>query len=96
MSVQLENSSMVIGGVHPESACEGQQACAIHALTSHHMRSWRQIFREDNGLMERICEHGIGHPDPDGMHYWRNRGETYMGIHGCDGCCRLPTRLMEV
>jgi hypothetical protein len=34
--------------------------------------------------MERICEHGIGHPDPDDR---RIRTGEDMGDHGCDGCC---------
>jgi hypothetical protein len=32
--------------------------------------------------MERICEHGIGHPDPDQI----MRDEAGW-VHGCDGCC---------
>jgi hypothetical protein len=34
--------------------------------------------------MERICEHGVGHPDPDDLRVIRDR---IMGIHACDGCC---------
>ena len=34
--------------------------------------------------MERICDHGIGHPDPD---EFRIRNGEDDGIHGCDGCC---------
>jgi hypothetical protein len=37
---------------------------------------WKFIKRfshiRDNGLIEAICAHGIGH---------------HKGIHGCDGCC---------
>lgn len=29
--------------------------------------------------MERICPHGVGHPDPDDTN-----PDT---VHGCDGCC---------
>ena len=46
------------------------------------MRDWPQHFRDDRGIMERICPHGVGHPDPD----------DYLagdGMHGCDGCCRV-------
>jgi hypothetical protein len=43
------------------------------------MRSWPQHWRGDRGIIERVCDHGIGHPDPDD----RNRDK----IHGCDGCC---------
>lgn len=46
--------------------------------------------------MERICPHGIGHPDPDDIAFKRNRprfGEDMAkadSIHGCDGCCQGP------
>ena len=30
---------------------------------------------------ERVCPHGIGHPDPDRPHHGG-------GVHGCDGCCK--------
>lgn len=33
--------------------------------------------------MERICPHGVGHPDPDEIDLEVNA----KGIHGCDGCC---------
>jgi hypothetical protein len=34
--------------------------------------------------MERICEHGCGHPDPDDHRILTGEDD---GIHGCDGCC---------
>lgn len=35
----------------------------------------------ENGLIEAICIHGIGH---------------HLGIHGCDGCCKdLPKELAD-
>ena len=39
--------------------------------------------RRDDGRIEKVCEHGIGHPIsvPDSM------GEEGY-IHGCDGCCK--------
>lgn len=67
--------------------------CIIHNPTKHHMSNWPLIYRERWGRAypERICEHGIGHPDPDDMNwYHRYHGEVkayYEGIHGCDGCC---------
>lgn len=95
-SYMLEhNDKTVIHNVHPEQACEGQKACPIHMLSLHHMRHFPQVFRDDTGLMERVCNHGIGHPDPDGLHYFRALGMDYMSIHGCDGCCRPPLQLTE-
>jgi hypothetical protein len=48
----------------------------------------RQLRRWDRyGLLEDICEHGIGHPNI----YWLDehdpQGLKMMGVHGCDGCC---------
>lgn len=40
-----------------------------------------QIFPRMNGLVEDICEHGIGHPNKF------LSGEYYYSVHGCDGCC---------
>jgi hypothetical protein len=37
--------------------------------------------------MERICPHGVGHPDPDHVFYTKRMTDT---IHGCDGCCLVP------
>ena len=45
---------------------------------------WRRITRE-TGLIEWVCEHGVGHPDMDSVHKMGNE----WGIHGCDGCCSL-------
>jgi hypothetical protein len=45
-------------------------------------------IRTDKGfLVERICEHGVGHDDPDAVAYMRSKGHTWAGTHGCDGCC---------
>jgi len=45
-------------------------------------------WRSDRRLMERVCPHGIGHPDPDDVAYRVSRGEpATVAVHGCDGCC---------
>lgn len=68
--------------------------CPLHAPSAHHMRAWRLHWRADRLLMERMCECGIGHPDPDHLSYIeRTRGTEAReaeGVHGCCGCCR-PT-----
>lgn len=71
----------VIYNVHQKHDCRGPP-CPIHHLTDHHMRSFPQHFRQDRRIMERICPHGVGHPDPD--------DQTTDRIHGCDGCCQPP------
>ena len=44
--------------------------------------SYALILREDGKRLERICEHGVGHP-VGSIGKW----ERWMGVHGCDGCC---------
>jgi hypothetical protein len=43
-------------------------------------------IRRLNGLIEDICEHGVGHPNQE---YMQREGfkRPAMGVHGCDGCC---------
>lgn len=72
--------------VHPANRCAGRP-CVIHNPTDHHMRSWALHWRDDRKLFERICPHGIGHPDPDQYYYWNETGQGWQGVHGCDGCC---------
>lgn len=75
---------------HSEAVCSGN-ACCIHNPSDHHMREWKQWWRDDIGLMERMCPHGIGHPDPDHMTFVlssRPLDGSPMGLHGCDGCCQ--------
>lgn len=93
--VTLENSEEV-AYCHDEDACDGD-VCPIHNRTAHHMRGWPQHWRSDRGLMERICPHGVGHPDPDHMASVKMRYESVAslrywveGVHGCDGCCVAP------
>lgn len=74
-------------GVHDSDRCAGE-VCVIHNQTDHHMRSWRLIWRDDRAIFERICPHGIGHPDPDQYPFWKRTGQMVEAVHGCDGCCR--------
>lgn len=47
------------------------------------MREFPQSWRADRQIMERICIHGVGHPDPDDY----KMQDPHERIHGCDGCC---------
>ena len=79
---------------HTKKACAGQ-ACPFHNPSKHKMRKWPMNLRTDPWafpLIERMCEHGIGHPDPDSAAYMdRNFSEedkkNGYTIHSCDGCC---------
>ena len=82
--VKLENSEYTLR-THPSYACNGEY-CTIHNRSDHSMRSFPQRWRGDRGIMERICPHGVGHPDPDDYKL-RGKNGYYEAIHGCDGCC---------
>lgn len=79
----------VLVNVHAPSKCAGE-ACVMHNPSDHHMRDWPTNWRGDRGLMERLCPHGIGHPDPDALAFQVRIGNDWQGVHGCDGCCRAP------
>lgn len=68
----------ILRGVHKPDQCLNQY-CTIHNFSDHHMVDWPQNWRSDKHMMERICPHGIGHPDPDDINPDKS--------HGCDGCC---------
>lgn len=78
--------------VHGPDACR-DEFCCIHHPSNHVLRDAPLNWRGDRGFMERICSHGIGHPDPDSLAFLHRRlGDAYEGyafdVHGCDGCCR--------
>ena len=74
--------------VHPRSACE--PPCAVHAPSDHALRDAPLQWRADRQLFERVCEHGVGHPDPDDIRYRRVTRDDAAGVHGCcaNECCR--------
>ncbi len=83
-----------LSNVHSMDQCQkdGDQPCVIHNPTPHHMRFWNLHWRNDRGIFERICPHGIGHPDPDQFAFWKKLHGEGMGaeaVHGCDGCCSV-------
>lgn len=67
---------------HDSSVC-APHPCCVHRPSNHHMKEWPQHYREDTGVTERICPHGVGHPDPDQP--WP--ADDWRWVHGCDGCC---------
>lgn len=79
----MEYHPEINGGLftHKKDQCLGEN-CTIHNVSDHHMKDWPQNWRGDRRIMERICEHGIGHPDPDDI-----RVAAGDNVHGCDGCC---------
>lgn len=74
--------------VHTPQDCANAAGCAIHNRPSSHALMDAPLnWREDRGILERICSHGIGHPDHDSAKYLESVGRGVQNIHGCDGCC---------
>lgn len=68
----------LLAGVHSPDECQNEY-CVIHNPSDHGMRTFPTLWRRDRGFMERVCPHGVGHPDPD--------DPKAPPVHGCDGCC---------
>jgi hypothetical protein len=77
-NVWADDYGHVIVNVHKPNQC-ARDYCTIHRNSNHSMVGFPQRWRQDRHMMERICPHGIGHPDPDDIVLDRT--------HGCDGCC---------
>lgn len=77
---------------HRDENCMGSH-CALHNPSGHPLNSAPMTFRADKyGLIERQCEHGVGHPDPDSAWFIQNvqvpkEDTEWLTVHGCDGCC---------
>lgn len=85
-------SNGVLTDVHPPSECAGQPwGCWVHDPRPHPLDHAPVRWREDKGTAERMCDHGIGHPDPQDAAYWWHTRRRDVTVHGCDGCCQpLP------
>jgi hypothetical protein len=70
---------------HDAEVCAGEWCC-IHNPSDHPLKHNALYWR--GHVMERICNHGIGHPDPDDLAWRRRTNQSVPGVHGCDGCCR--------
>ncbi len=75
--------------VHDPADCEGR-GCGIHNHPSDHpLKEAPLNWREDSGILERICKHGVGHPDLDAALYLASIGKGVENVHGCcaQRCC---------
>jgi hypothetical protein len=60
-------TGQVMSGIHRIDKDCILHGCSVHNPTNHSMVEWPTSFREDTGMMERVCEHGVGHPDPNAL-----------------------------
>ena len=87
--VQLESGQRI--RTHSKAACLAHP-CSVHCPSDEAKAIGTRYWRSDRHMMERICEHGIGHPDPDEFNFLRKIGYGPEALdshatHGCDGCC---------
>lgn len=75
----------LVNCVHAKSDCSG--VCVMHNPTEHNMSTWPLLWRNDRKIVERLCQHGVGHPDPDQWPHWQRTNRMYEQVHGCCGCC---------
>lgn len=76
---------------HPKGMCGGE-FCCFHNPSLHLMVEMPMYLRADLGfpLIERICKHHTGHPDPDSLAWLESIGIKGYETHGCCGCCVAP------
>jgi len=73
--------------VHSPANCEGR-GCAVHDHPSDHsLKAAPMSWHMDRNILERLCTHGVGHPDHDSAIYLASIGQDYENVHDCDGCC---------
>lgn len=85
----VTGTGQVLVNVHERHADCDLHGCVIHNPSADAEAIGPTHWRQDRQMMERICEHGVGHPDPDGQR-WAERTfgpDEWRGVHGCDGCC---------
>lgn len=80
--------------VHSRKHCQNRELpCVVHSPSAHKMSGWPLRWCSDTQVMERMCPHDIGHPDPDHIAYVQSSQEFYTSYstgadHECDGCCK--------
>jgi len=76
--------------VHPENDSCRKDGCMVHNPDADwigNIENWPYSPRAD-GRMERVCPHGVGHPDPNAARYLEKVAPNLAPwVHGCDGCC---------
>ncbi len=87
---------MKINGIQVHSKKTCVKPCPFHAPSNHPLNKALMTIRVDkNFLVERICEHGVGHDDPDSTAWFHKNGKAWVGVHGCDGCCSNTLDITE-
>lgn len=83
VKVPLEEYTAFKAAVQDASTCYHKPGSPMHG--------WR-LQRRETGLLEAICEHGVGHPIPESAKFMataNKQDEWVWTMHGCDGCCSV-------
>jgi hypothetical protein len=92
-NVTLQGTNRVLS-IHNAKDCSGW--CAFHRPVPAVSNDWPMHWREDRGILERICPcHGIGHPDASQMLYMRSQGRGYENVHGCTTTCECGPMIID-
>jgi hypothetical protein len=77
-------------GTHSIDVCAGR-TCPVHNPSDHPLAAAPLRYRQGRaGLLDRVCGHGLAHPDPDATAHFAAADGRAAGPHRCDGCCRPP------
>lgn len=81
---------------HPKWMC-GTGFCCIHNPSDHPLRDAPMFWIDQFKSMDRLCSHGVRHPDPDDFAFKVRVGVPHLllsviGAHECDHCCHWPTK----
>jgi len=57
-----------------------------------------QQLQRASGLIEDVCNCGVGHPNRDWLAKHDPEGKRALGVHGCCGCCfqGSPTKTEDI
>lgn len=84
------DSGQLMLDVHANSPECQEHGCPIHNPSDRAVAIGTTHYNTERQRMDRVCEHGLAHPDPDSQD-WRER---HFGDrddeHDCDGCCAHP------
>lgn len=93
-SVYITGTGQPISGVHKANENCEKYGCVMHNPTDHNMITFPLNWNQDKRIMERVCPHGVAHPDPDAIAYRERIFEkAYVDAAkshaNCDGCCTV-------
>lgn len=83
--VRSKSGNIKLTRVHSSVMCSGKW-CVVHNPMAP-TRSRYLTWRDDRGIFEDVCWHGVGHPSPEQLDFWNETNREWEAVHGCCGCC---------